>query len=516
MNRFPTRFILLCVALAFPSCRNQPGGEPAANGPGRDRVFVSMDGLWISTPETAMHFEPVTLKATVLISGSDTGEPTVRGCFTWEDRFRDYWWLQSIQVVDSTNRVIITDRDGSTYMGSVNKEKTRINGWVYSMAQGELVPEDRLDFTRASHLDTERLFTPRPPARDGSVSYCYREPEQLDDGLSTGSIFEVVKDSAALYSLMARLINQEFGRIESLLVLKDGKLVLEEYFYNYHRDEPHNVFSVTKSITSLVTGIALDAHHRTDVTLPLAEFFPGKASLLKGEKQQLNLEHLLTMTAGFAGDEEYEGLDQDHLLDHILGHPLESLPGEVFRYNSDCPLLLGGVIHALTGKTAEEYARERLFGPLEISEYQWYGENGVPFCHNGLSMLPRDMAKIGLLVLQDGTWNGRQIVPGEWIAASIVPHVPESPYFNYGYQWWHRSPGTLPWWESDGPGARPAQQERPAPEMALAMGFGGQYIFILKETDLVVVTTASDYNESTGMALKKIPLVEEELWPLFR
>ena len=108
---------------------------------------------------------------------------------------------------------------------------------------------------------------------------------------------------------------------------------------------------------------------------------------------------------------------------YILGLPLDSKPGEKFRYSNDCTDLLGGVIYSITGKKADIFAKENLFAPLGISEYYWQYENGMPHCHSDLYLLPRDMAKIGLLALNNGSWNGRQIVPKEWIEESTQKHV---------------------------------------------------------------------------------------------
>jgi len=119
------------------------------------------------------------------------------------------------------------------------------------------------------------------------------------------------------------------------------------------------------------------------------------------------------------------------------------------------------------------------------------------------------MAKIGLLVLNNGSWEGKQLVPAEWIEQSTAPHVRESQFFHYGYQWWHRSNENKPWWKEASEG------ESSELNMAIAIGFGGQFIFIIRDLNLVIVTTSSDYNESTGMSFKKIPMVIEEVIPLF-
>jgi len=162
----------------------------------------------------------------------------------------------------------------------------------------------------------------------------------------------------------------------------------------------------------------------------------------------------------------------------------------------------------MEGKHVDKYAEENLFGPLGITEYYWEIENGVPHCHSDLYLLPRDLAKIGLLVLNDGKWLDEQIVPEEWIIESTSPRVMESKYFDYGYQWWYRSRENVAWWkEAD---ARIEDEH----DKIIALGYGGQYIMIIRDLNMVVVTTASDYGDGSR-ARSKIPMVVEEIIPIF-
>ena len=124
-------------------------------------------------------------------------------------------------------------------------------------------------------------------------------------------------------------------------------------------------------------------------------------------------------------------------------------------------------------------------------------------------MYPRDMAKIGLLVLNNGYWNGEQIVPKEWIDMSTKPYVAESEFFDYGYQWWYRSKQNKSWWDD------PVHGGKTEHDMLLALGFGGQYIMVVRDLNLVIVTTSSDNNGENGMGHQKIPMVIEDVVPLF-
>ncbi len=230
---------------------------------------------------------------------------------------------------------------------------------------------------------------------------------------------------------------------------------------------------------------------------------------LDDEHSRITLQHLLTMSAVFQTDDSYLGLEQEQLAKQILNSPLETAAGEQFSYNSECPYLLGAIIYANTGQEVDAYAKEKLFAPLGITNYQWDKENGTPCCQAHIHLTPRDMAKIGLLVLNEGRWKDQQIIPENWILESTQPHISESEFFNYGYQWWHRSSSNNSWWKED---HSPTESEH---EMVHAMGWGGQYIFIIRDLDLVIVTTASDYDEGSGEAHKKVPMVIEEIAPMF-
>ena len=295
--------------------------------------------------------------------------------------------------------------------------------------------------------------------------------------------------------------------MESLLVLKDNKLIIEEYFYTYDREKLHHIHSCTKSITSILLGIALEQHKNIQVHQSLFSFFPEYGSLETPEKKQITLEHALTMTSGFEWDEVPEEMwEADDWIQFILSRPMDSAPGETFNYSSGCSILLGGVISSLVGKNTITYAEEVLFDPLAISEFIWREHtNGTAQCGGGLYLLPRDMAKIGLLLLNEGSWNNKQIVSKEWLLQSTKPRVAESEFFDYGYQWWLRSNNNKQWW------VEPQATSENEHDMIVALGHGGQSIIVVKDLNLVVITTAADFEN--GLALSKVPMVIEEIIP---
>lgn len=473
-----------------------------------DKHYVSIDGLWRVSPETAIKFPHGTLEPVILVSGDAFGKLSAQGCFLWDNRFFDYWEFESVQFIDSADQLVIVDNEGSIYKGSVDEKKEMIQGFAY-WADEETTDTNKLDFIREEVLDVNKFFIPTPPGPDGSIQYSYHQPEGINDQLQTASIFDYVKDSTAFFNVMERIIKQEFGRLESFLMIKDQKLILEEYFYGYDRSQQHNIHSCTKSIISLLLGITLSNHKITDVDQSIFSFYPEHLSLKSKENEQVTLKHVLTMTSGLPQEDDFEVHDPDDLVKQILSQPLESTPGEQFKYNNNSTNLIGCIINTLEKKQADEFAKEVLFNKLGISEFYWEKENGVLHCHSDLHLLPRDMAKIGLLALNNGNWNGEQIVPKEWIACSTKPYVAESEFFDYGYQWWYRSKRNTSWWND------PVHGSSDEYDMFLALGHGGQFIMIIRELNMVIVTTSSDYNGDNGMGHQKVPMVIEEVVPLF-
>ncbi len=471
-----------------------------------NKHYVSIDGLWRVTPETAIKYPHGTLEPIIQVSGDAFGNLAARGCFLWEGRFYDYWEFNRVQFIDSTNQLVIGYNEDGIYKGVVDKKKGIIQGIACG---GDPSDTNKLDFIRVEDLDVNKLFIPYPPGPNGSISYAYQQPVDCKDQLQAASLFDFVKDTTAFYRLMERIITQEFGRLESFLLFKDQNLILEEYFYGYDRTQLHHIHSCTKSVTSLLLGIALDRHQMMNVDQAVFNFFPQFDSLKTPEKEKITLKHVLTMTSGLPEDDDFEVHNPGELAKQILSLPLESTPGEKFKYNNNCTNLLGGIIYTLEKKQVDEFAKEVLFNKLGISEFSWEKEDGALRCHSELHMKPRDMAKIGLLVLQNGSWNGEQIVPKEWIAKSTKPYVAESEFFDYGYQWWYRSKKNRSWWEN------PVHGSKNEHDMFLALGYGGQYIMVIRDLNMVIVTTSSDYNEDNGMAHQKVPMVIEEVVPLF-
>ncbi|NQU85412.1 MAG: serine hydrolase [Mariniphaga sp.] len=465
-----------------------------------------IEGLWISTEETSPKFSSGIQKAVIQFNHNQNGELEARGIFLWNGEYGYEWRLEKVQYDETTHTLTINDADGDTYIGVFDYKNKRIYGAVHLKDAEPGNQNDSLNLIPADkNLETKLLY-PRVSDKNGKLDYSYSAPEQLEDGLQTESINDNNNiNSDSLISLINKIIGQEYGRIESLLILKDYKLMVEEYFYGYDRTQLHKIHSCTKSITSLLLGISLNNHNNVNVEQSIFNFFPEYNSLKNEENEIITLKNTLTMTAGFQWDEyPKEMYETNDWFQYILTRPMESNPGKKFTYNSGCSILLGGVINFLEHKYAQFYAEEVLFGPLGISEYTWEThKNGAPQCGGGLQLLPRNMAKIGLLVLNNGKWQDKQIIPEEWIYESTIPHTSESDYFDYGYQWWLRSKNTKQWWNET--------ETTDEFDMIVALGWGGQRIIIVKELNLVVVTTGSNYENN--MEPSTFPMVIEKIIP---
>ena len=336
------------------------------------------------------------------------------------------------------------------------------------------------------------------------IEYMYTVPAQTDDGWEIASLTDVGMDETPISQFMNELLNNIEHKIHGILIVKDGKLVFEEYFPGYafyrgpltqfDRETMHNLASVTKSFTSALIGLTIDHSFIQDVDQKVFSFFPEYSELNNAEKDKITLEHLLTMTSGLEWDEStypyadprndiYKMFHQSDPIRFILNKPVVSEAGTVFLYNSGLTNVLGEIIRKATAKRADVFAAEYLFSPLGITEYEWQKlPNNVLYTSGDLKLRPRDMAKLGELYLHKGSWNGVQIISEEWVEASTKSFISTSPNWvngYYGYKWW------LYTYEVN------SEQI----EFFTASGWGGQKIYVFPSLDMVVVTTAGYYDE---------------------
>jgi CubicO group peptidase (beta-lactamase class C family) len=278
------------------------------------------------------------------------------------------------------------------------------------------------------------------------------------------------------------------GYVDALIVVKDGKIVAEDYFNGYSQQTPHNVMSVSKSLLSAIAGVALHKGFLDGLDQKMLDFFPQYVhEELDPRKHDISLQHLLNMRMGI----ERESVDNyrvylelytsDNWIRETIEYPLVFDPGERMRYNTFITHLLSGMITRATGMSTHAFAYHYLFKPMGIDVDFWEQDpQGIYFGGNSMHITPREMAAFGYLYLNDGRLNGKQILPKDWVLFSRSPstdltHPNEwgsMKNYNYANLWWLGQFNQY--------------------DCCMAVGYGGQYIFVFPVPDLIVVTTAEN------------------------
>jgi len=292
---------------------------------------------------------------------------------------------------------------------------------------------------------------------------------------------------AAPHKVNAELLDQAYARaretpgIHSLLVQRNGVLIAEEYFGGSPPDSLYQVWSVTKSVVSILAGIALREGYLTGLDQTIDPFLRPIVDSLPEDKGHITVGNLLTMTSGLAwheldgGGEYSRWVTSGDMIQYVIDLPWEHHPGEVFHYHTGGTHLLSVILTEATGSPMLDFAREHLFGPLGIDQAEWWtDERGYYTGGMGLNLRPRDMLKIGELFLRDGVWNGVQVVPSAWVGASTTAQVSTGDAVPFGPEY-----GYL-WWVGRGQGR----------DFYFANGYGGQFILVSPDLDLVVVATS--------------------------
>jgi CubicO group peptidase (beta-lactamase class C family) len=268
----------------------------------------------------------------------------------------------------------------------------------------------------------------------------------------------------------------EMPRLHSLLVSRGGDLLLERYYNGTRATQPANIKSASKSVISALVGIAIDKKILTGVRQPIGPFFPELAAPADGAKRAITLEDLLTMRAGLEGtsNRNYGAwVRSPNWVRFVLSRELLEPPGVRMEYSTGNTHLLSAILTKATGTSTWQFAQETLARPLGFSLAQWTRDpQGIYFGGNEMVMTPRQMLAFGELYRNKGRVAGTQVVPENWVEESF--RLRTRSRFNdqgYGYGWWSR--------------------EFAGHETFFAWGYGGQYIFVVPELDLVVVTTSS-------------------------
>ena len=269
------------------------------------------------------------------------------------------------------------------------------------------------------------------------------------------------------------------GELASFVVLRNGAMVYERYFHGSNRHAANNVHSASKSMLSAAVGIAIQQGAIRSVDQRVATLLPTYFARLGADKQQMKLRHLLTMTSGLDWTEdstEYDIETRPDWVAAILGRPLNAPPGSTFNYSTGSAHVVSAALTHATGMSTCDFVHRNLFGPLGITAEHWGRDpQGVFSGGYNLFLTPREMAKFGQLYLDGGRWKGRQVVPASWVATSTTSKVDAGGY-GYGYYWWLTQVN--------------------GHDLAIAWGFGGQFIYIVRDLHLVVVMTTDTRNHT--------------------
>lgn len=299
------------------------------------------------------------------------------------------------------------------------------------------------------------------------------EEQNVDEQIIEDMINHITEEN-----LKSNLIN-----VDSVVIIRNGFLIKERYWYGYNREKKHGLASVSKSFVSTLFGIAVKEGYISDINQPLMDFFPqyrGSTTIAgepewDPEKDKITLKDVLTMSTGLEGySSGSDRPDNININEFLLNRPLQFPPGTKFKYNSMGSHLLSVIITDTTGMNTRQFAEKYLFKQLDydLERLFWLKwADGNYSGGNGIKITPREMARLGQLYLNDGVWQGERILPENWVEKSSTPYVrTDNNNYGYGFQFWNDSSLGYTFY--------------------FASGFGGNSIIINHVLDLIVVTTA--------------------------
>jgi CubicO group peptidase (beta-lactamase class C family) len=346
----------------------------------------------------------------------------------------------------------------------------------------------------------------------GGGAYVYTVPDAIGDGWEVAHLDTVGMDEARISTMMKHVLSGHYEGIDSIVIARNNKLVLYEQirqsvgefddWINNTDPRRHVLHSTSKSFTSALIGIAIDQGSIASTDVLFYDMFNyGAYNNWDPRKAEMTLEDALTMRLGLEWDEwslPYTDPNNDlvYLENNnrnwpkaLLDLPMTSDPGTVYAYNTAATIAIGRALENATGIPMADFADQHLFFPMNITTAEWgRTPTGLPNGGSGLFLLPRDMAKFGQLFIDDGTWQGQQLISPTWIADSVGRRVNISSWATfseaYGFQWWLDD----------------FRHQGQTVAAYVTAGYGGQYIFGLPDLDLVVAFTGHNYENGPGVA----------------
>jgi CubicO group peptidase (beta-lactamase class C family) len=395
-------------------------------------------------------------------------------------------------AAQGTHFKLLSINNGATLLeGDYDEKHDRL---LLPIPDGLPFPELRttLELTRQTR-DQATGYYPRTPAK---TRYVYRAPAPEGDGWRTATLAAVGLDEARISALVQKILDtdpfpQTAPLVQGLLIARHGKLVLEEYFYGFDKERPHDLRSAGKTFASVLAGIAIDHGAKFGPQTPVYSLFPEYSTFANPDprKSKMTVEHLMTMTSGFDCDEngnENAPGNEDKMQSQtaqpdwykfMLDQPLSAAPGDSFTYCTGGVNLVGGIVRNATKTWIPEFFDRYFARPLQMLTYHMnLTPTGEGYMGGGLHIRPRDELKLGQVYLNGGVWNGKRIVSRKWVKISTALH-PMNARGTDGYDW-HLNDIKL--------GDRVFKEYD-------ASGNGGQLLMVVPELDIVVMFTAANY-----------------------
>jgi CubicO group peptidase (beta-lactamase class C family) len=342
------------------------------------------------------------------------------------------------------------------------------------------------------------------------TTYTYTIPQTLNDGIETTSLAKIGMDSTRIIKLTQQILADSFPNIHSVLIVKNNKLVYENYFagkdqisgknlgYVEHSLEGlHDCRSISKSVVSACVGIAVKQGLIKSIDEPIFNYFPDYQEYRDSSNAKITLRHLLTMSSGFEWDEtvSYTSLRNSEIhmdlslnpIKYILKRPVVVEPGTLWNYNGGGTQILAEIIKIVSGLPIDKFADMYIFQPLDIKKYEWLPLiiKKIPAAASGLRLTSRDFLKFGQLYMNNGKWKNEQVLDSTWVVQTLTTSIKRTNLKaniskgGYGYQFWTYS----------------EKMKDTNIGIVEAKGNGGQAIFLCKSLDLMVVITAGNYNQ---------------------
>jgi len=327
---------------------------------------------------------------------------------------------------------------------------------------------------------------PRKELFKNANNYSYNKPEQKNDGLNIGNLFNEFANPEPIINMVKETIKGNFPEVHSILILKNDKLVLEEYFYGYNAGKPHQLRSANKPLIGGILGIAIDKGFINSEKDKLLPFFDSKYQDIQNmdkRKEEITIENFLTYRHGMdcennnpnSKGNEMRMMESEDWVKYTLDLPMVATPGEYSSYCTGCALTLGSLIEIATNQKIEDFAKRYFYEPMGITNYEWTFEPN-PNSRKTFSQMyitPRDLIRVAKMYKDGGKWNGKQVLSKEWVDKTF-----DMEEGDYGYLWEHK------YFVIDG------EQYN----SYLASGNGGQKINIWPELDMITVFTGGNYN----------------------